>query len=77
MESGGGTGNQENYFLFNCVCGFFIDIVVCFSQRRVIMSMEVAVQKFVDLIVTVRIGRWQLIYRCLTEENCIEALRMH
>jgi hypothetical protein len=39
-------------FLFNCICGFFIDAVVLYSLRRDIRSMDVIVRRFVDLFVT-------------------------
>ena len=53
-----------NYFhlTFRCICGFFTDTVVLCSYRQNIRSMAVIVRKFADLLVTERIGRWQLVH---------------
>jgi len=46
-------------FLFNYVCGLFIDVIVLFSRGSVTRGLwGVIVQKSVDLIVTASIGRW-------------------
>ena len=68
MESGWGTKIMKVIFYLTVSMD---SSLVYFSQRHSIRSMEIVVKKFVDLIVTVRIGRWQLIYISLINRTAL------
>ena len=51
MECGVCVPGIRRKFLFNCVCGFFIDIMVLFSRNDVTLGLwMLSFRKFVDLL---------------------------
>jgi hypothetical protein len=69
----------KRVFLFNCVCGFFIDAVVLFSRNDLTLSLWMLSLK--RLLTFCDSTYWPLVIDVYThylkEDNCIKTLFMN